>query len=88
MRHTIDEMTLAEIFADPLIRSVMRADDVGLDEFKELMHSAATSLTTRNGAAFAGQFETTGPAASSKRALVTAIQPLFAGFFKPCAAHM
>ena len=88
MRQTIDEMTLAEIFADPLIRSVMRADDVGLDDFKELMHSAAMSLTTRDRAAFAGQFETSRPAASSKRTLVTAIQHVFAGFFKPCAAHM
>jgi hypothetical protein len=88
MRQTIDEMTLAEIFADPLIRSVMRADDVGLDDFKELMHSAATSLTTRDRATFAGQFQTSGPAASSKRTHVTAIQPLFAGFFKPCGAHM
>ncbi|WP_425965007.1 hypothetical protein [Rhizobium nepotum] len=87
MKHTTDEMTLAEIFGDPLIRAVMRADGVGLDDFKESMYSAATSLMTRDGAAFGGQFETTEPAAS-KRTLVTTMQPLFAGFFKPCAAHM
>ncbi|KJF65351.1 hypothetical protein [Rhizobium nepotum] len=88
MKHTTDEMTLAEIFRDPLIRAVMRADGVGLDDFEELMYSAATFLKTRDGTAFGGQFETAGPVASSKRTLVTTIQPLFAGFFKPCAAHM
>ena len=88
MNDTMDEMTLAEIFGDPLIRAVMRADGVALNDFKELMYSAATSLKARDGTALGGQIHTTGLAASSKRTLVGTMQPLFAGFFEPCAAHM
>jgi hypothetical protein len=88
MSHMTDEMTLAEIFGDPLIRAVMHADGVGLDEFKDLMHAAARALTTRDGTGLAGKFRTTALAAPSKRTFVATMQPLFSGSFEPCSANM
>ncbi len=88
MNHTTNEMTLAEIFGDPLILAVMRADGVTLNEFKELMYSAATSLKTRDGTALVGKPRTTAPTALSKRTLVTTMQPLFGRSFEACTASM
>ncbi len=88
MNHTKNEMTLAEIFGDPLILAVMRADGVTLSDFKELMYSASRSLKTQDGSALVGKLKTADPKASSKRGLVATMQPLFAGFLEPCRAHM
>lgn len=88
MNHTKDDMTLAEIFGDPLIRAVMRADGVALNDFKDLMHSAARSLTTRDGTPLGGKVRTTGLTALSKRTLVAAMQPMLARSFEPCSANM
>ncbi|MBN7806521.1 hypothetical protein [Agrobacterium rosae] len=88
MKNTKDEMNLAEIFGDPLILAVMRADGVALNEFKELMYSAARSLKMRDGTALTGKFRTPSLAASSKRTLVATMQPLFVGSFEPCCANM
>ena len=38
---TEDEMTIAEVLKDPLIRLMMRADRVSLREMKELLREAA-----------------------------------------------
>ncbi|XUY29148.1 hypothetical protein RMR21_019065 [Agrobacterium sp. rho-8.1] len=88
MNHTTDELTLTEVFCDPLILAVMRADGVALNEFKELMYSAARALKKQDVTAPVGKFRTPGLAASSNRTLVANIQPLFAGSFQPCSAHM
>ena len=88
MNHTTDEMTLAEIFGDPMIRAVMRADGVALSDFKELMHSAARSLRTRDVTAVAGKLRSPDLAASSKRSLVATMRPLLAGSFEQCSANM
>ncbi len=47
MTVTTGEMTLAEMYRDPLILSVMRADGIALNEFKEMMAAATASLKTR-----------------------------------------
>ena len=86
MKHTTDEMTLAEIFWDPLIHAVMHADGIALNDFKDMMYSAARSLKTRDGTALSGTFRTTGLAASSQRTLVATMRPLFTGSFEPCSA--
>ena len=86
MNHTTDEMTLAEIFGDPLILEVMRADGVALKDFKDLMYSAARALKTRDGMGLGGKLQTTGIAGSPKRTLVATMQPLFGRSFAPCTA--
>jgi hypothetical protein len=88
MNHTKDDMTLAEILGDPLIGAVMRADGIALNDFKELMHSAARSLKTRDGTPLGGKVRTNGLAALSKRTLVATMQPVFVGSFEPCSANM
>ncbi|MCI9868848.1 hypothetical protein RHIZ_23145 [Rhizobium skierniewicense] len=88
MNHKTDEMTRAEIFGDPLILAVMRADGIALNDFKDLMYSAARALKTRDGNALVGKLRTTAPTASSKRTLVATMQPLFVGSFEPCSANM
>ena len=88
MNHTTHEMTLAEIFGDPLILSVMRADGVALNEFKELMYTAAKALRTRDGTSLVAKLQAPGHAASAKRALVATMQPLFTRSFGPCSAHI
>ena len=88
MNHTTDEMTLAEIFGDPLILAVMRADGIALTDFRDLMYSAARALKARDGRGLVGRRQTTSLAASSKRTLVATVQPLFAGSFESCSASM
>lgn len=88
MNQTTDDMTLDEIFGDPLILAVMRADGIALKDFKDLMHSAARALKARDGTALVGKLQATGLAASSKRTLAATMQPLFACSFEPCSAHM
>ena len=88
MTVTTGEMTLAEVYRDPLILSVMRADGVTLAEFKEMMFGAATSLKTRRGAAPGARFLTTEPAASSRRTQVATMQPSSAGSFQSCCASL
>ena len=41
---TDDEMTIAEVLKDPLIRQMMRADRVSLREMKELLREAALGI--------------------------------------------
>ncbi|KQV65238.1 hypothetical protein [Rhizobium sp. Root1220] len=41
MRKTRDDLTIAEALRDPLIAMVMRADGVKLDDFKQLLETAA-----------------------------------------------
>ena len=88
MNNMTDEMTLAEIIGDPMIRAVMRADGVSLNDFSDLMYSAARSLNRRDAAAVGGKLRVTDLAASSKRTLVSTMQPLFAGSYEPCSANM
>ncbi|NTF34634.1 hypothetical protein [Rhizobium skierniewicense] len=83
-----NEMTLSELFGDPLILSVMRADGVSVNELKELMFSAQKALKSRDGTALVAKFRTSGRPTSSKRTLVTTMQPLFPGSFQPCCANM
>lgn len=87
MNQNTDEMTLDEIFGDPLILAVMRADGLALNEFKELMYSAAKALKARDGTSLVAKFQPPDHAASAKR-LVATMQPLFARSFGPCSAHM
>ncbi len=82
-----NEMTLDELFGDPLILSVMRADGVSLNALKELMYSAQRALRARDGTALSAKLKTSGRAVSSKRPLVASMQPIFAGF-QPCCASM
>jgi len=88
MNQITNDMTLAEIFSDPLILAVMRADGIALKDFKDLMYSAARSLKTRDGKVLVGTLPKTGPTASPKRALVATMQPLFARSFGPCTANL
>ena len=88
MTVTTGDMTLAEMYRDPLILSVMRADGVALAEFKEIMFAAATSLKRRSGTASGARFLTTEPAVSSRRTQVATMQPLFAGSFQSCCANL
>nr|WP_250808994.1 hypothetical protein [Neorhizobium tomejilense] len=41
---TDDEMTIAEVLKDPLIRQMMRADRVSLREMKKLLREAALGI--------------------------------------------
>lgn len=82
-----NEMTLDELFGDPLILAVMRADGVSLNELKELMYSAQRALKARDGTALSAKLRTSGRAVSSKRQLVASMQPIFAGF-QPCCASI
>lgn len=88
MNNTTDEMTLAEIFSDPLILAVMRADGVALNDLKETMYSAARSLKTRNGTVPGEKLRAAARPASSKRTPVATMRPLFAGSFEPCSANL
>lgn len=86
MTNMTGEMTLAEMYRDPLILSVMRADGVALSEFKDMMFKAAASLKTRGGAAPDVKLHTI--AASSKTTNIPTMQPFFAGSFQPCCANL
>jgi hypothetical protein len=88
MTNTTDEMTLAEIFGDPMIRAAMRADGVALNDFKEMMYSAARLLKRRDATGVGAKLRTTDLSASSKRTLVATMHPLFVGSFEPCSANM
>lgn len=41
MRKTREDLTIDEVLHDPMIAMVMRADGVRLDDFKQLLESAA-----------------------------------------------
>ena len=86
MTVTTGEMTLTEMYRDPLILSVMRADGIALNEFKEMMAAATASLKTRGATLPEVRFRTTEAAASSRSPQVATMQPLFAGSFQSCCA--
>jgi hypothetical protein len=44
---TISSLTLAGMLQDPLIRLVMRSDNVSEDDHSELLHRVRLSLITR-----------------------------------------
>lgn len=88
MTVTTGEMTLAEMYRDPLILSVMRADGIALNEFKEMMTAATASLKTRGATLPELRLRTTEPAASSRRPQVATMQPLFARSFQSCCANL
>lgn len=88
MTITTGEMTLAEMYRDPMILSVMRADGVALSEFKEMMAAAATSIKTRRESVSDGKFRATEAAAYARRLQVPILQPLFASSLQQCCAHL
>ncbi len=47
MRKTRDDLTITEALHDPLIAMVMRADGVKLDDFKQLLETAARKRDAR-----------------------------------------
>ena len=88
MTITTGEMTLAEMYRDPMILSVMRADGVALNEFKEMMVAAATSIKTRRETASDVKFQTTYPVAVSRSAQLPAMRPFFANSLHQCCANI
>lgn len=88
MADTIGEMTLTEMYIDPLILSVMRADGVALAEFKEIMFTAASSLRAQGGTIPQVKKPTIEPASSSRRTQVATMQPLFASSFQSYYANL
>ncbi|WP_296105160.1 hypothetical protein [uncultured Agrobacterium sp.] len=88
MTITTGEMTLAEMYRDPMILSVMRADGVALSEFKEMMAAAATSIKTRRESVSDVKFRATEAAAYARRLQVPSLQPLFASSLQQCCAHL
>ncbi len=88
MTMTTGEMTLAEMYRDPMILSVMRADGVALSEFKEMMVAAATSIKTRRESVPDVKFRATEVAALSSRVQLSTMQPLFAKSLQQCCAHL
>lgn len=47
MRKTRDDLTISEALRDPLIAMVMRADGVKLEDFKQLLETAARKREPR-----------------------------------------
>jgi hypothetical protein len=47
MSKTRDDLTISEALRDPLIAMVMRADGVKLDDFKQLLETAAAKRERR-----------------------------------------
>lgn len=47
MRKTRDDLTISEALRDPLIAMVLRADGVTLEEFKQLLETAARKREPR-----------------------------------------
>lgn len=86
MTITTGEMTLAEMYRDPMILSVMRADGVTLSEFKEMMAAAATSIKTRRDSVSDVKFRATEAAAYARRLQVPSL-PLFASSLQQCCAN-
>jgi hypothetical protein len=48
MRKTRDDLTISEALRDPLIAMVMRADGVKLEDFKQLLETAARKREPRS----------------------------------------
>lgn len=88
MTSTTGEMTLAEMYRDPMILSVMRADGVALSEFKEMMAAAATSIKTRRESGSNVKSRATEASAYARRVQVPSLQPLFASSLQQCCAHL
>ncbi len=88
MTVTTGEMTLAEIYRDPMILSVMRADGVALNEFKEMMAAAATSIKTRGESVADVKFRATEFAAFSNRVQLANMQRRFANSLHHCCANL
>ncbi|MBB3406892.1 hypothetical protein FHT87_000792 [Rhizobium sp. BK316] len=51
MRKTKEDLTISEALRDPLIAMVLRADGVKLDDFKQLLETAARKREPRTSTA-------------------------------------